>query len=413
MSVLKKVFQKIDGYRDEIITLQTELTSRVALGPKNKGTGEHEKARYLRDCLEALQPDDLQEIKAPDTQAEDGYRPNLVTRWYTGDKIGPTVWVLSHMDIVPPGDLSLWETDPYQIKVDGDKIIGRGVEDNQHGLISSYLGLKAILASGIAPGRPLGLALVADEETGSEYGLDYLLKNHKELFRPDDLIIVPDGGNEEGTMIEVAEKSMLWLKCTVTGRQCHASMPEKGNNSLYGAARLIVALEKLKEAFDQEDDMFSPPMSTFEPTKMEANVPNVNTIPGKDVFYMDCRILPRYPNREVIAFVEDISRKLAKELNLSISVEPHYQQDAPDPTPADAPVVRALEKAVKMVKGLDAKPMGIGGGTVAAFFRKAGLPAAVWITTQDSAHQPNEYCLISDIISDAKVFACLYLDQYH
>ncbi|MBW1801118.1 MAG: M20 family metallo-hydrolase, partial [Deltaproteobacteria bacterium] len=294
MSELEKVFKEIDGYRDEIITLQSELTSRVALGPKNKGTGEHEKARYLRGCMEALQPDDLQEIKAPDPRARDGYRPNLVARWHAGDN-GPTVWVLSHMDIVPPGDLSLWETDPYQIKVDGDKIIGRGVEDNQHGLVSSYIGLKAILASGMVPGRPLGLALVADEETGSEYGLDYLLKNHKELFRADDLIIVPDGGNAEGTMIEVAEKSMLWLKCTVTGRQCHASMPEKGNNSLSGAARLIVAMETLKEAFDQEDELFSPPMSTFEPTKMEANVPNVNTIPGKDVFYVDCRILPRYP----------------------------------------------------------------------------------------------------------------------
>ncbi|MBW1801679.1 MAG: M20/M25/M40 family metallo-hydrolase, partial [Deltaproteobacteria bacterium] len=124
------------------------------------------------------------------------------------------------------------------------------------------------------------------------------------------------------------------------------------------------------------------------------------------------RILPRYPTRDVISLVEDISGKLAKELNLSISVEPHYRQDAPDPTPADAPVVRALEKAIRRVKGLDAKPMGIGGGTVAAFFRRVGLPVAVWITTSDSAHQPNELCLISDIISDAKVFACLYLDQY-
>jgi succinyl-diaminopimelate desuccinylase len=56
--------------------------------------------------------------------------------------------------------------------------------------------------------------------------------------------------------------------------------------------------------------------------------------------------------------------------------------------------------------------MGIGGGTVAAFFRKAGLQAAVWITMPDSAHQPNEYCLIKNIMTDAKVFACLYLDEF-
>jgi len=91
---------------------------------------------------------------------------------------------------------------------------------------------------------PVGLALVADEETGSQYGLRYILENHKEIFKKEDLIIVPDGGNEEGTMIEVAEKSMLWLKFTIYGSQCHASTPDKGRNSLYAAARLILELEE-------------------------------------------------------------------------------------------------------------------------------------------------------------------------
>jgi len=72
--------------------------------------------------------------------------------------------------------------------------------------------------------------------------------------------------------------------------------------------------------------------------------------------------------------------------------------------------VKSLARAIRMVIGKEAKPMGIGGGTVAAFFRQAGLPAAVWSTISDTAHQPNEYCLISNILTDAKIFACLYLD---
>jgi succinyl-diaminopimelate desuccinylase len=75
-------------------------------------------------------------------------------------------------------------------------------------------------------------------------------------------------------------------------------------------------------------------------------------------------------------------------------------------------VVKALAGAIRRVTGKKAKPMGIGGGTVAAFFRSAGLPAAVWCTVSDTAHQPNEYCLISNILTDAKIFACLYLDEY-
>jgi succinyl-diaminopimelate desuccinylase len=409
MDWIEDIFERIEGYEDEIIELQRDLTSRVALGPDNGGTGEHEKAEYLKGRLKELGPDHFEEIKAPDKRAMDGYRPNLIAVW--GQDIdAPAVWVLSHMDIVPPGDLSLWHGDPYRIRVEGDRIIGRGVEDDQHGIVSSYMAFKAIQESGVALKRPVGLAFVADEETGSKFGLDYVLNNRGGLFKPHDLIIVPDGGNEEGTMIEVAEKSMLWIRFTVTGKQCHASTPDKGKNSLWGVARLIVALEGLKKEFNLKNDLFSPPVSTFEPTKIEANVPNINTIPGKDVFYIDCRILPSYRVDEILASARAMAGELAKEVDLSIDAEPVYRQDATVPTPVDAPVVEALSRAISMVKGLESKPMGIGGGTVAAFFRRAGLPAAVWITAQDTAHQPNEYCLITDIIEDAKIFAYVYMD---
>jgi succinyl-diaminopimelate desuccinylase len=409
MSRIDEVFKRIDGCRDEIISLQKDLTSRVALGPVNAGTGEHEKAEYLKGKLRELNPDHLEEVRAPDGRAEKGYRPNVLARW-EGEKGAPTVWVLSHTDIVPPGDLTLWDGNPYEVRVEGDKIIGRGVEDNQHGIVSSFLAVKAVLETGGRPRRSMALALVADEETGSEYGLDYVLKNHPHFFKPEDLIIVPDGGNEEGTMIEVAEKSMLWMKFTILGKQCHASTPEKGKNSLYAAARLIVELAALKKQFGAKDDLFKPPVSTFEPTKMEANVPNVNTIPGRDVFHVDCRILPNYKVEEVLAFAGDLAKTVAAELDVSIEVVPVYRQDAAAPTPGDAPVVEALKKAVRKVKGLEAKPMGIGGGTVAAFFRKAGLPAAVWASESDTPHQPNEYCLISNIMADAKVFASIFMD---
>lgn len=411
MASLSKVFQRIEGYRDEIVKLQGDLTSKVALGPENGGTGEHDKAAYLKKKLEELKPDFLKEIQAADKRAREGYRPNLVARWEC-ENADPAVWVLSHMDIVPPGELSLWKSDPYRIKVEEDRITGRGVEDNQHGIVSSYLALKAIQESGEKVRRPVGLALVADEETGSKFGLGYLLENHGDIFKPDDLIVVPDGGSEEGTMIEVAEKSILWLKFVITGQQCHASTPGKGKNSLYGAARLIVALEKLKERFGLKDELFRPPLSTFEPTKMEANVMNINTVPGRDVFYMDCRILPQYKVDDIIAVAKGFAESEARELDLSIRVEPVYRQDAANMTSVDAQVVDALARAIKAVTGSEAKPMGIGGGTVAAFFRKAGLPAAVWSTMPDTAHQPNEYCLISNIITDTKVFACLYLNEY-
>jgi succinyl-diaminopimelate desuccinylase len=408
METFEGVYKKIESFRPEIIKMQRELTARPALGPENGGSGEHEKAAYIKEQLLLLKPDTLFDIPAPDQRAADGYRPNVVAAW-KGNKEKRTVWILSHLDIVPPGDLSLWKDDPYKMRLKGDTIIGRGVEDNQHGIVSSYFALKGILDLKQVFPQGVGLVLVADEETGSKYGLQYVLKERQDLFQKDDLIIVPDGGNKEGTMIEIAEKSMLWLKFTVTGAQCHASTPEKGKNSLFGAAKLIVELNVLKEKFDFNNPIFKPQESTFEPTKIEANVPNVNTIPGRDVFYLDCRILPDYTVDEIIMEVIKLKRKLAKELDLKIEVEAIHRQDCAPPTAADSPVVTTLAKAINKVTGLKAKPMGIGGGTVAAFFREAGLPAAVWSTISPTAHQPNEYCSIKNIITDAKIMATVFL----
>jgi succinyl-diaminopimelate desuccinylase len=399
----------IDGYRKEVIRLQKELTARVALGPENGGSGEHDKAAFLQEELTRLAPDVMDVIRAPDDRAAEGYRPNLIARW-NGAVDAPTLWVLGHMDVVPPGDRSLWTEDPFRVRVEGDRIYGRGVEDDQHALVSSCLAVKAVQEAGRFPVRPVGLAFVADEETGSRFGLSYLLAHHRDLFSPRDLIVVPDAGNEQGTMIEVAEKSILWLRFTVTGEACHASTPHKGRNSLRGAARMILELDGLSSRFDARDTLFRPEGSTFAPTRIEANVPNVNTVPGKDVFYVDCRILPKVDVEDVISAAREMAERISGEIGLEVNVEAVHREDAAEPTPVDAPVVHALKRAVKRVTGREAEPRGIGGGTVAALFRKAGLPAAVWMTAQDTAHQTDEYGLISDVLQDAKVLACLYME---
>ncbi len=68
-----------------------------------------------------------------------------------------------------------------------------------------------------------------------------------------------------------------------------------------------------------------------------------------------------------------------------------------------------LKKAIKELRGKDAKAGGIGGGTFAAYFRKLGIPAVVWATLDMTAHQPDEYAIIDNIVNDAKVMAYLAL----
>lgn len=71
----------------------------------------------------------------------------------------------------------------------------------------------------------------------------------------------------------------------------------------------------------------------------------------------------------------------------------------------------ALQKAVKAVYKKNAKPMCIGGCTVAAIFRRAGMSAACWSKLDETAHQPNEYCIIDNMVGDAKVFGQIFLQE--
>ncbi|NOY79154.1 MAG: M20 family metallo-hydrolase [Calditrichaeota bacterium] len=409
--IFQKIADRISNYEDLAIEYETRLTAIPALGPENDGEGEVKKAEYIKTVLkDKLKADEILEINAPDDRVPAGYRPNLVAK-FKGKNHSRTIWVMAHMDVVPPGELSLWTGDPWTVRVEDGKVIGRGVEDNQQGMVSGFLAVQALREENVTPEYDVALLLVADEETGSKYGLEYIATKHPDLFRKEDIIIIPDAGNEDGTMIEVAEKSILWTKFRTIGKQCHGSTPEKGINAHRAAAHLIVRLDDLYTIFDKNDPLFDPPISTFEPTKKEPNVANVNTIPGEDIFYQDARILPDYSLKEIEDKIGEMIGEIEQKFGVKIETEHPQKEEAAPPTPPDAPVVEALKKAVKEVYNREAKPMGIGGGTVAAFLRRAGFHAAVWSTMDELAHQPDEYAKIENILGDAKVFAHIFLQK--
>jgi len=406
----EKINRNIDNATMEAIDLMKKIIPIKALGPENDGQGEAEKAEFLKDYLKTIGFEQIDEYPAADPRVPGGIRPNMIAR-VNGQNPDKTVWIMAHLDVVPEGDRSKWDTNPFEAIVKNSRIYGRGTEDNNQGMVSGILAAKAFIEEGVKPQNNLALLLVADEETGSEYGLHFMMKEHKELFGQDDIYIVPDAGEADSCMIEVAEKSILWIKFTTKGKQVHASMPEKGINAFKAASHLAVRLDRLHDVYSDNDPVFDPPISTFEPTKKEANVPNVNTIPGDDVFFLDCRILPQYKIGDVMDSAREICKEIEEEFNVKISLSTAQEEQAAPATSVEAPVVLALEKAVKEVYNKDARPMGIGGGTVAAVFRREGYSAAVWSTMDDLAHQPNEYCSIDAMVNDAKVFAHVCLQE--
>jgi succinyl-diaminopimelate desuccinylase len=399
---LDRLRAAIQCRRDAAIELQRDLTAIPALAPQNGGTGEWDKAMALAERLPKLGLPRPVNHPAPDARVPGGKRPNLVVT-LPGRTSDHALWIMTHLDIVPPGERSLWAADPHTLRVDGDRLIGRGVEDNQQSLVASVIAAAALRELGIQPATTVRLLFVADEETGSAYGVDYLLE-HSTLFGPADVALVPDSGNPEGTQVEIAEKSILWLKLVTRGRQCHASTPHKGINAFLAGSTLVVRLAGLASAYPASDPLFDPPVSTFVPTKKEGNVPNVNTMPGEDVFYLDCRVLPREDLDEVMARIRSIAD------GVQVGVETVQRASSP-PTAADAPIVAALARAIRRAYGVEAKTVGIGGGTVGAFLRRRGIPTAVWSRVDEKAHQPEESCRLANLLGDALVMALLMIGE--
>lgn len=403
----EKILSEAEKLQDLMVSTLTRLCKIPAISPHNNGTGEDAKIAELQKIIHELELDKKAKIKieyVDDDKAPNKKRPSLFLE-YPGKK-SRRLCILTHIDIVPEGDRASWTLDPFNPEVRGSRLYGRGVSDNGMCLVASLFALKAFLNAGIEPEYTVNLAFVCDEEMGSKYGLEPLLE--RDLYKSDDLVIAPDSGNDAGDFIEIAEKADLKMRFTVLGKQVHAALPHTGINACRAANMLAYEIdEALHKAFPDEDKTFDPPFSTFEPTRRFANVPNTNTVPGREVFEFDCRILPSVSLDEVLKIVKKICLDIEKRTGAKIELT-FTRNDAATPTSPDSDIAKLLIKSVKEVLNIEPKTGGIGGGTFAALFRRKNIPAVVWSQECDGvAHQPDEFTEIEYIVNNAKVFALM------
>ena len=399
--MLKDILNSVEESTERAVLQMCEMIRIPALGPVNGGDGECARADKIQSFLKGF--DSVERFDIEDPAYPGVIRPNIVARKH-GKKKG-TVWLITHMDIVPPGDLEDWNNPPYDPVVSDEKIYGRGTEDNGQSLIGSIIAASSVCDETFE-GMSLGLAFVCDEETGSVCGIRHLLDLG--LFTDDDFILVPDWGAPGGTMVDVAEKHILWTKVVVTGKQTHGSTPDKGVNAYRtGVEFLSDLLDKLERRYSDRNEMFRPDRSTFEPTRASANDVSVNMIPAYYEFYMDCRVLPGYDIFEILDYIKEVAREHSERTGAVIEVTSEQSTVSGKVSAIDTENYRKFEDSIRQVRGFDVRAAGIGGGTCANFFRIAGMNAYAWGSDGGTLHQPNEYVVIRTLIDDAKVFAAI------
>ncbi len=208
--MVEDIDKVIDGYEGDMIETMKRMVAIPSISPASGGEGESKRADFLESIIRSMGL----ETKRYDYNDGKGIRSNIITRYGNADR---TIWLIAHIDTVAPGDLAAWSHNPFDAVVRDGRVYGRGASDNGQDVIASIYALKAIIESGIQPKYRFGLALVADEEIGSHWGMERLM--NEGIFSDKDMFVVPDAGSPDGRHIEVAEKGMLWVRIKTIGKQ--------------------------------------------------------------------------------------------------------------------------------------------------------------------------------------------------
>jgi succinyl-diaminopimelate desuccinylase len=121
---------------------------------------------------------------------------------------------------------------------------------------------------------------------------------------------------------------------------------------------------------------------------------------------MDCRILPEVSVDLILNEIRNRCNDIEKKYRVTVTIEIKQRVESKS-TSKEEPFVLYMRDVVKEMNKVDPVLVGIGGGTVGAHLRNLDIPTIVWATLEESAHQPNEYCVIKNMIGDAKIMARL------
>ena len=342
-----------------------------------------------------------------------------VTGILKGQKEDPVFLLNTHLDHAEPGDM----TDPYSGKimdggefgVQGEVVYGRGVNGQKASLAGMIFAVKAIIDSGITLKRGIAINSVVMEECGGHLGPKYLM-GHDKL--PVYWVLCGEHTNLKPIF---GNRGMINMQLCIEGKGSHAAAPEDSSSALTGMARVIIALEKLKNEF--------PIDKNFGKTLVSLNrlfvMPNVaNVIPDKCKAVIDVRNPASLSREEIVTKINSCianAVRSQKDLKYRVGIEKYKVKSYtgveelidgclfPCFTPPDHPLVDCLVKAIEKVLGFTPEP---GIWTISSetgyFSNVLGLPVVAFGPGEDRfTHTRYEHVKVEDLINAAKVYAAV------
>jgi acetylornithine deacetylase/succinyl-diaminopimelate desuccinylase-like protein len=331
-------------------------------------------------------------------------RTNIVARIGRGR---PRIIVPCHFDTVPAGDG--WTGDPFEPRIDGDRMFGRGTNDNKGPLAAMMLVARYLKEHEGEFAGQLVLAGVADEEAGSTLGMKYLIE---ECGLSGEAAIVPDVGHSM-RMIDVGEKGLYFLKVRAIGRQAHGSEPRQGASALWPIVDFLERIRQWRPPLPPA----SPVAALFTPPTLNVGAIHAGTVPnmvpGRCEALIDTRYLPGTDGPAILEYMRGVLagvQAAAPDVRLELEV---LSEQQPTLVQADHPMIGVIERRTEEVLGLRPDRKGLSGATVAKFLILGGIPAVGFSCGAEGvAHTANEWVGMGEVGRFAEIMTLVLADLF-
>ena len=305
-----------------------------------------------------------------------------------------------HSDVVPV-DGQDWSSDPFDAVLRDGKLFARGACDMK-GFIACALALAPALMSTPsrrAGGPPVHIALSYDEEVGC-LGVREMLADLAEAgIRPAACLV----GEPTNMRPIIGHKGRRAMRCCVTGREAHSSLPALGVNAVEYAGRVAAEVQRLarnEAAWNAHGTGYDVPYSTLQVSTIRGGV-MPNTVPRDCEMTVELRYLPGAdelaPLDRLLQFTQDTLVPEMSEVHREAGIEWTVINDTPG---LDLPEQHPLLRQVNALLGAQA-PGGAGRvaySTEAGLFQRAGIPTVLCGPGDIAqAHRPDEYVALSQL----------------
>ena len=331
---------------------------------------------------------------------------NLFARWSPKSDFKKTLAFNGHVDVVPPGDESLWDSDPFSGEIKDTQIFGRGSVDMKSSIAAFLVALREVIVEG-DPSCSFVLLITSDEEGNAEHGtkelVKWVVKNNEVI---DDCIVgEPTSSKLVGDTIKIGRRGSLSGFIVCKGKQGHIAYPEKAINPV---EELIHFLGKLKALnLDHGSKFFQ--SSSLNISTIDTNNKALNVIPENCHASFNVRFNDQHSCSSLTKKIESLVSEHNKGSSAVLKIK--YKCSGESFLTEPGQLSDLLITSIKEAAGIDCK-ISTGGGTSDARFIKDYCPVVEFGLVGDTMHQVNENTKADDIVLLKEIYRT-FLKNYN